>query len=436
MTPATAPEREAAFAESLGLLGTRRFGTFVFASLLSNMGTWAQQVAEPWLLLTLGASSLLLGLNSFATSAPVFLLTLIGGVMADRGDRRRIIAFFQSIQMLCPIGLVALLLTGTVEPWMVIALSLIVGVTDALSMPSFQSIVPSIVRHEQIAPALALSSTQFNLSRILGPALAGVVMASIGAVGCFVLNAASYIPFIGVAIWILPRRGPRQPARERFDRRHLFAGARFIARDPSLRGALVTVLVTSIFCGPLITFAPILVKEAMHRDVGDFSLAITAFGLGGLVGAIALLGVDPKRDRRRLSSWAAAGYGAVIALVAFDPWFWGLPPLLVIAGLAMTMSNTSANTHVQSTAPAFLRGQTVSLYMLAMRGGISLGGLLTGVAIALFGVRQTLMADGLIALVLQVAIGWQWVRAPAAKAPAAPSGDPFPQPAPQHQPPA
>ncbi len=128
-----------AFGQSLRLLCTRRFGTFWFASLLSNIGTWAQQVAQPWLLLSLGASPFLLGLDSFALAAPVFVLTLVGGYLADHYDRRRTIVVFQSIQMLCPILIVLLLLLGAVQPWMVIALSLVVGFTDGLSMPSFQS---------------------------------------------------------------------------------------------------------------------------------------------------------------------------------------------------------------------------------------------------------------------------------------------------------
>src|ERR1035437_6989493 len=210
--------QKTALGESLGLLRTRRFGTFWFASLLSNIGTWAQQVAQPWLLLSLGASSFLIGLDAFALGAPVWLLILWGGVLADRADRRRVIAVFQSIQMLCPTLLVVLLLTATVHPWVVIALSLVVGVTDALSMPSFQSIVPSIVERKQIPSGLALNSTQFNLSRILGPALAGVLIASVGAIGCFALSAASYVPFIAVALWILPRRGPPAAAGDAWDR--------------------------------------------------------------------------------------------------------------------------------------------------------------------------------------------------------------------------
>jgi len=136
------------FRESLSLLATRRFGTFWFASLLSSIGTWAQQVAEPWLLLTLGASSFLIGLDSFAMNAPVWLLTLAGGALADRSDRRRVIALFQSI-------------------------------------------VPSIVRRDQIGAGLALNSTQFNLSRILGPSIAGVLMSSVGAMACLASRVCS-----------------------------------------------------------------------------------------------------------------------------------------------------------------------------------------------------------------------------------------------------
>lgn len=263
------------FRSSLRLLANRRFGTFWFASLLSSIGTWAQTVAEPWLLLTLGASSFLIGLDSFAATAPMWLLTLFGGALADRADRRRVIAFFQSIQMLCPIAIVGLLLAGRIRPWMVIVLSVVVGVTDALSMPSFQSIVPSIVRREEIASGLALNSTQFNLSRILA-----------------------------------------------------------------------------------------------------------SFGAGGLLGAAALLGVGPHVDRRRLSSYFAIGYGGVVVVTAFTPWFWAVPGLFVLAGAAMTISNTSANALLQASASPHLLGRTVSLYMIAMSSGISIGAVLTGATVS------------------------------------------------------
>jgi predicted MFS family arabinose efflux permease len=132
--------------------------------------------------------------------------------------------------------------------------------------------------------------------------------------------------------------------------------------------------------------------------------------MGGLAGAIGLLGVAPERDRRRISAWFARGYGLIIMTVALDPWFWVLPALLAGAGLAMTVSNTSANSLLQSTASPRLRGQTVSLYMLAMRGGLSLGSLLTGVSVHVLGVREALLINGALALAAQLAIGHRWLR--------------------------
>jgi MFS family permease len=403
---------DTAFNRSIQLLRTRKFGTFWFASLLSNIGTWAQQVAQPWLLLSLGASSFLLGLDSFAMGAPVMLLTLVGGILADRADRRRVITSFQSIQMLCPILIVVLILVGHVQPWMIISLSLVVGITDALSMPSFQSIVPSIVEHEQIPAGIALNSTQFNLSRIVGPAVAGVLMASVGAAGAFAVSAASYVPFILVALWVLPRDRTPPSGPSEFYRRQLYAGVRDIAREPALRGALLTVLTTSLLCSPLITFCPVLVKEVFKGHIGHFSLAVGAFGIGGLLGASGLLALDPKRDHRPLSSWFAVGYGGVLALAALDPWSWGLPVLFVFAGVSMTASNASANTLVQSSAPARIRGQSVSLFMLAVRGGVSIGSLLTGMSVSALGVREALLINGVLAIVAHLAIGRAWIRSP------------------------
>jgi MFS family permease len=393
---------------SLALLGTRRFGTFWFATLLSNIGFWAQEVAEPWLLLSLGASSFLVGLDAFVGDAPGWILTLVGGVLADHFDRRRVITVFQSLQMLCPLALVVLLVTGTVQPWMVIVLSFIVGVTDALSMPSYQSIVPSIVERDQIGAGLALSSTQFNLSRIIGPAVAGTLIAGVGVIGCFAINAASYIPFIMVALWILPRRARGKVAP--IDRAHPLAGMRGILGEAHLRGALLTVFATTLFCGPLITFAPVLVKTVFQGSAARFSFVITAFGIGGLIGAIALLGVDPSRDRRRLSSWCALGYGAVTIATALAPSFWLIPALVLVGGLLMTTSNTAANTLIQATAVPELRGQTVSMYMLAISGGMALGSIITGVSVSLLGVRTALAIDGAVAVAAQFIVGRFWLR--------------------------
>lgn len=400
-----------AFSQSLRLLRTRRFGTFWFASLLSNIGTWAQQVAQPWLLLSLGASPFLLGLDSFALSAPVFLMTLVGGALADSTDRRRTIVSFQSVQMMCPILIVVLLLFGAIQPWMVILLSLVVGITDGLSMPSFQSIVPSIVEKEQIPTGIALNSTQFNLSRIAGPAISGVLMAGIGAVGAFAVSAASYLPFILVVLWILPRRPLGSEQGEGFDRHRLRANVRIVLSQPLLRGALATVFLTSLLCGPVVVFCPLLVKEAFHGDVSHFSLAVGAFGVGGLLGALGVLGATARRDLRPLSSGFAVVYGVVVMAAGWSGNPWGLSLLFVLAGISMTVSNTSANVVLQSSANNNIRGQTVSLYMLAMRGGIALGSLLTGLSVGVVGIRYALAINGALAVLLHLVLARLWSRA-------------------------
>jgi len=393
-----------AFRDSLVLLTDRRFGTFWWASLLSSIGTWAQQVAEPWLLLSLGATPFLIGLDSFAMNAPVVLLSLPGGALADRSDRRLVITSFQSLQMLCPILIVVLLILGGIKAWIIILLSVVVGITDALSMPSFQSIIPSIVAHERIGAGIALNSTQFNLSRIIGPALAGLLMTSAGVMACFAISAASYIPFICVALWILPRWSRPASSAAKAGTRHPFANIGLILRQPQVPGMLLTVLSTSLLCAPLVTFLPVLVKAAFQDSPGRFSTLVAAFGGGGLLGALYLLGVGPTTNRGRLSMGSAIVQGGTLIVIACTSWFWLMPPMLVLAGAAMAITSTSANTVLQlSAAPRHL-GQTVSLYLLAMRGGLSAGALLMALLVSLMGIQHALLASGCAAVLLQAII--------------------------------
>jgi predicted MFS family arabinose efflux permease len=397
--------------DSLKLLASRRFGTFWVASLLSSIGTWAQLVAEPWLLLSLGASSFLIGLDSFAMNAPVWLLTMVGGVLADRSDRRRVITWFQSIQMLCPTAIVVLILSGRTAPWIIIALSAVVGITDALSMPSFQSIVPAIVEHEQIGAGLALNATQFNLSRIVGPVLAGVLMARVGVTACFAVSAASYLPFIGIALWILPRRTSSAAAAAGAWQRPL-AGVQDLLRQRHLRGALLTVSVTSVLCAPLVTFVPVLIQAVFHGTASQFSLAIAAFGAGGLAGAATLLAIPPQVDRRILSAGLSTVYALILILLGATRWFWSVPVLLAVAGGAMAISSTAANFLLQSTVSRRLLGQAASLYMLALRGGMSLGAVLTGAGVTLLGVQRTLLINGVAAAILVALVARSWLATP------------------------
>ena len=172
----------------------------------------------------------------------------------------------------------------------------------------------------------------------------------------------------------------------------------------------------AFFAGPLIIFCPVLVKNVWHGSAAQFSVAIGAFGIGGLLGGVGLLGVDPARDRRRICAAAASLYGAVVIAIALAPWAGALPVLFVMAGVMMSVTNTSANTFVQSAAAAGLRGQSVSLYMLASRGGTALGGLATGLSAELLGIRNALLINGVLAVLTQLQIGRMWRRRPAGAA--------------------
>jgi predicted MFS family arabinose efflux permease len=231
-------------------------------------------------------------------------------------------------------------------------------------------------------------------------------MATVGGVACFVVSALSYLPFIGVALWILPARLPLpRPAR-----RARLAGLGEVLRQRHVLGPLLLVLVTGTLCAPLVTFSPVLVKDVFQGTATRFSVAMGSFGVGGLLGATALLAFKPRLDRRRLSVFAALVYGLVVVLTALNPWFWGLPVLLVLAGAAMTVSNTAASALLQGGAGPMRLGITVSLFLLALRGGLSLGSLLTGATIGVLGVQRALLADGVLALALHTAVARYWLQ--------------------------
>jgi MFS family permease len=393
---------------ALRALRSRNFAILWFGNLLSNIGTWMQQVAEPWLVLSISGSPFLLGLDSFMTDAPVWLLILAGGVIADRRDRRRTALFFQGIQVVCPILLVVLLATGHIHVWMVIVLSLVVGVTDALSGPSINALVPSSVPESDVASAVALNSAQFNLSRVLGPFFAGIIMATLGPIVCFALNASSYAPYL-LAIYLLripsPAPAPmRSGTRAGRARSSIVEALAAVAKKRGLRRALLTVVITSFCCMPMVTFIPVLVRDAFHLGTTEFGGALSVFGFGGLLGAAGVLPLKTNRQRQMLSSLAAVGLGALIVAIALDRVFGVALALLFLIGGAMVASNTAANSILQSSIDARIRGRVSSLYTLALRGGAPLGNLVTGIIVSHWGVRTALLVNGVLAFLCQAAL--------------------------------
>lgn len=330
------------------------------------------------------------------------MLILAGGIIADRRDKRRTALFFQGIQVLCPVLLVLLLATGHIRVWMVIALSLVVGVTDALSGPSINALVPSVVPEDDVPSAVALNSAQFNLSRVLGPFFAGAVMATLGPVVCFALNASSYAPYL-LAIYLLripAHRSARREAgtRREVARRSLLEAVTAVAKKRRMRAVLLTVVVTSVFCMPMVTFIPVLVRDAFHLGSIEFGGALSVFGFGGLVGAAAVLPLRTNRQRQVLTHAAALALSTLVVVTALCPVFGVDLALLFVIGGAMVASNTAANSILQSSIDGRIRGRVSSLYTLALRGGAPLGSLVTGLVTSHWSVRTALLVDGTLGL--------------------------------------
>jgi MFS family permease len=392
--------------EEHNLLRSRRYALFWISSLFSNIGTWMQQVAQPWVVLTISNSSFWLGVDSFAMNAPGWVFTLWGGMLADKKDRRKIILFFQGMQLLCVIVLVALLVKGWLKVWMIIFISFLVGLTDALSMPSFQTIIPALVPKKDIPRAVALNSAQFNLSRILGPALAGVIMVKFGAVICYGANMISFVPFFLSLYWIYPKEGfknkPPEAGAEAVEKVEGFA---HLLLQREIRNPLITVLITTVFCSQVITFCPVIIRDIFHADASQFGSAMAAFGFGGIIGAgLNFVPLPTKFDQRNLSYGAALLMAIVVFFIAINHVLGMLTFLLILAGITLTVSNVAANGYLQRRAGDHIRGRVASLFQLAIHGGMSLGSLLTGFTSTQWGISWALGINAVVALSLQLCV--------------------------------
>jgi len=386
------------------LLRTKRYVLYWISSLFSNIGTWMQQVAQPWVILNLTHSAFWVGMDSFVMNAPGWIFTLWGGVLADRFDRKKIVLWCQSIQFFFVFILLVLLVLGKIQIWIILVSSFFIGVTDSLSMPAFQSIIPSIVDQKDVPRAVALNSIQFNLSRILGPAVAGMVIAAYGASVCYGANLISFIPFFLSLYWIYPRSTGKKTDGA-FSVRPTGNQFKQILGNRDYQIPLMTIFVTTLFCSPLITFCPVIVKEVFHGEAHDLGWSMMSVGIGGVLGGIvsSLLG-GKISSSQTYTNVIAALLGMSLVLLIFIPTILLFDFLIVFAGAALTMSNTASNANLQKTAHNDIRGQVMSLFQTALHGGMSIGSLFAGLMISHFGVRVALFANGLTAAVFQFGI--------------------------------
>ena len=361
----------------------------------SSVGTWMQEVAQNWLILTMTGSTFLLGLDAFLGDAPFLLFSLFGGVLADRMDRRRILLGSQIVQMSSALLLAALILTGAVQVWIILALSFVVGLAQSFGGPAYQALVPTLVDREDLPNAVALNSIQFNLARVVGPVLAGIAFYKLGAAACFGLNALSFLAPIA-ALLVLTRGGITAPPTPERVLQSLKTGLRTVRDQRSLRSLIVLSFVGSFCAMPLVTFLPVFAKNVFHRDAKGYSILLAAFGVGAIVGAVATAGFGNVRRKGVLAVAMQMAFGALMVGFALSRRPLLSYALLALAGASLMVVFAMFMTLVQANVEDRLRGRVVSVYSLAFRGAMPLGNLAAGFFASLSSAPAVLIANGIV----------------------------------------
>ncbi|MEJ7709450.1 MAG: MFS transporter [Pyrinomonadaceae bacterium] len=393
---AEAAEQASRLPEALRALRHRNFQLFFAGQLVSLTGTWMQSVAQSWLVYRLTGSAVLLGSVGFANQIPVFLLAALGGTIADRYRKQRILIATQALAMLLATTLAALTLSGRIQVWHVFVIAASLGIVNAFDIPARQSFVVEMVGKRDLINAIALNSSMFNAARIVGPAVAGIMIASIGEGWCFAANAASYIGVI--AGLLLMRVAPRV---NQFAKASALAsireGFRFVARTTPVRALLMLLGLVSLMGMPYAVLMPIFAREILGGGASGLGMLMGASGLGALIGAITLAMRGSERGVRGLGRWvgsASAGFGASIILFAMSRSFWLSALLLVPAGFCMMVQMASSNTLVQAMVPDELRGRVMAVYSMMFMGMAPFGALLAGTLATHLGAPTTVIIGG------------------------------------------
>ncbi len=379
----------------------RNFRLLWFGALTSSIGTWMQKVAQAWLIVTLsGASSAFyLGLDSFAGELPILLFTLIGGVVADRRDRRHMMLISQVIQMVVAILLAVLVYTERVEIWMVVTLSFLSGCGQAFGGPAYQSLIPTLVGKEHLPNAVALNSIQFNLARVIGPIVAGVALASFGMVACFGLNGISFLFVIAAILALRDIHVPPVATVSMVDQ--MKDGLRYVRNSHNLKAVTALGFIGAFLGLPLLTFLPVITKDVFQQDVGFYSRLMTFSGAGAVTGALIVAYIGKHRHIGRLLLILLGLFGAAMAAFSLSRTPTLSATILFVAGALLVMCFSLTTSLAQLLAPPELRGRVVSIYMVAFRGGSPLGGLASGWLVTQVGsAPAVLMVNGVLLTVI------------------------------------
>jgi MFS family permease len=383
----------------------RNFRLFWTGQMVSLVGTWMQAVAQGWLVLTLTNSAFLLGLVSAIGSMPILFLALPGGVAADRFDKRRLLMATQATAMVLALALAALTYFEIARIWHVVALAAISGSVFAFDAPSRQAFTVELVGKADLMNAIALNSAVFNAARILGPALAGVLIGFIGMAGCFFSNGVSFLAVI-LGLWMIRRE--RLPPPPRGSAWHeMRAGISYAWNQPVIRSLVMIIAVFSIFGMPYAILMPIFARDILGAGARGLGFLMTANGVGALTGALGLAAFSQTRSRGRLVMTAGVVFSLSLSAFALSRSFALSLMLLPLVGWSMVSQTATINTLLQTTVPDELRGRVMSLFTFVFMGMMPFGSLLAGAAAQRFGAPAALTAGAAVCLSATGLIFWR-----------------------------
>lgn len=381
----------------------RNYRLFFSGQLVSLIGTWMQTVAQSWLVYRLTGSELLLGSVGFTSQIPVLLFATVGGAVADRVSRRRILVTTQTTAMCLAFVLAGLTLSGTVQVWHVFVLAGSLGLTNAFDIPARQAFAVELVGRADLQNAIALNSSVFNGARMVGPAIAGVLLSLVGEGWCFFANAVSYLAVIAglLAMRIEPR--PPRPGRGRL-LGDMAEGFAFVWATPPVRTVLTLLAMASLMGMPYVVLMPVFAAEVLHSDGRGLGLLMSCAGVGALGAALTLAFRQEVRGLERWVGRASAGFGLALIAFAGSRWFPLSGLLLVGVGYAMMIQMASSNTLVQHMVPDHLRGRVMAVYSMMFMGMAPFGALLSGTLAERIGAPVTVALGGAVCIAGSLAL--------------------------------
>jgi len=369
-----------------------------FGACTSSIGTWMQIVAQGWLIYRLSHSARLLALDQVLGGLPIFLFSLMTGVIADRVERRKILLVSQYVQMFSAAVLTVLVATGAVHVWHILCLSFLSGTAQAFGAPAYSALIPTLVEKEDMPNAIALNAIQFNVAVMVGPALAGQALAKLGEKWCFGLNALSFLaPIISLSI-ITARFLPVKTTESMFT--SLKEGIRFTRKQGSMEALIVLAFFMTALAMPMRTYIPVFVKDIFHRGPETFGNLLALMGLGSILGSLGIATAGNFRKKGLVALVALFCLGGGISAFALSKSLPFSGVVLVLVGASMMAVFATVNSLVQLITTNEMRGRVMSVYNFAFRGGMPMGNLLSGWLVPIFTAPVVLGVNGLLLILV------------------------------------